>query len=185
MTMESKEINREINKEIDKGEGSGGGGGSQAYIGTPVGVVLCVDALGSDAANTGKAGILNDIDALLWHGYSKDPIKVNVPEHMLRAMEDLFELINYPRATTTQRSFSQEAPIYSQGTPSSVERYLEDFELLDKRGKLATFIIRVQQRQNSNWQGRITWVEKGRTLRFVTIMEMVRLIETALKSCSE
>ena len=61
-------------------------------------------------------------------------------------------------------------------------RCLGDTELLEKRGKLATFIIRVQQRQNSNWQGRITWVEKGRTLRFITIMEMVRLIETALKS---
>lgn len=179
-------MKKDIDTRIDKSDINGSGntndaGGNQLYIGTPVGVVLCVDALGSDAASAGKAGILNDIDALLWHGYSKDPIKVNVPEHMLRAMEDLFELINYPRATTTQRSFSQETPIYSQGTPSSVERYLEDFELLDKRGKLATFIIRVQQRQNSNWQGRITWVEKGRTLKFVTIMEMVRLIENALE----
>ena len=169
--MENKETKREI-----------GNGNGQIYLGTPAGVVLCVDALGIDAANAEKGSILNDIDAKLWHGYSKDPVKVNVPEHMLREMESLFELINYPRATTTPRSFSSDGGSFSQGTPASVTRCLGDTELLEKRGKLATFIIRVQQRQNSNWQGRITWVEKGRTLRFITIMEMVRLIETALKS---
>lgn len=154
--------------------------GSQIYLGTPAGVVLCVDALGGDSSNVSESSILNDMDALLWHGYSNEPIKVTVPEHMLHEMEKIFDLINYPRATTTRRSFSNESSCLSKGTPSSVARHLEDFELLEKRGSLATFIIRVQQRQNSNWQGRITWVEKNRTLKFSTIMEMVRLIEKAL-----
>ncbi len=172
-------------------------GRSQLYLGTPAGVILCVDAVGG-------AGSDNNIDAQLWHAYSKEPTGVSVPEHMLRAMDALFDLINYPRSTTNLRSFSKSvspssasakgAPskdnslrndpsksASSQGTPANVTRCLKDEELLEKRGKLATFIIRVQQRQNSNWQGRITWVEKDRTVRFSTIMEMVKLIEKALQ----
>lgn len=172
-----------------------GGSSSQLYIGTPAGVVLCVDAVShSDGASAKgiNSGNLNSMDACLWHGYSNEPVKVNVPEHMLREMEKLFDLINYPRATTTPRSFADKnggidhsAPQrnggFMPGDPSSVPRCIEDDELLEKRGNLSTFIIRVQQRQNSNWQGRITWVEKDRTLRFTTIMEMVRLIEKALE----
>ena len=178
---------KDIDTRIDKSDINGGNtndaGGNQLYIGTPAGVVLCVDAVDErSASNKGDIGGLNGIDAHLWHGYVQDAVKVNVPEHMLHEMERLFELINYPRATTTQRSFADKDNEFSQGTPSSVPRYLEDDELLEKRGELATFIIRVQQRQNSNWQGRITWVEKDRTLRFVTIMEMLRLIEKALES---
>jgi hypothetical protein len=148
---------------------------SQLYIGTPAGVILCMDSAG-----------LDDMEARLWHGYSKEAIKISAPEQMLSEMEALFELINYPRATTSPRRFSEqeESAVQdrsgSQGTPQNVPRYLTDGELLEKRGKQATFIIRVQQRQNSNWQGRITWVERDRTLRFRTIMEMVRLIENAL-----
>lgn len=153
--------------------------GDQVYIGSPAGVVLCVDGLG-------KEDDPYDFDAYLWHRFRPDPIRVTVPEHMLDAMEDLFDTINYPRATTTMRSFTEETDTQPQGThvrpgnPSNVPRYLTDEELLQKRGKSATFIIRVQQRANSSWQGRITWVEKNRTLRFRTIIEMVKLIETAI-----
>ena len=170
--------------------------GNQVYMGTPAGVILCVDAMG-DRDSTG----LSEIDAYLWHGYRPDALRVTVPEHMLDEMEELFDLINYPRATTTLRSFSEEGSAQPQGgqlravqpqggrnmpgTPKSVPRYLSDSELLQKRGALATFIIRVQQRANSSWQGRITWVEKDRTLRFRTIIEMVKLIEKALDSAAE
>ena len=167
--MDEKEIKKENTSD-----------GSQIYIGTPAGVVLCVDGIG-DVED------LYDIDAYLWHRYSPDAIRVTSPEHMLDAMEDLFDLINYPRATTTLRSFAEEGgghPHDGQkpGTPLSVQKHLTDSDMLQKRGKLATFIIRVQQRANSSWQGRITWVEKDRTLKFRSIIEMVKLIESALES---
>ena len=40
---------------------------------------------------------------------------------------------------------------------------MSDEELLRKHGELGTFVVRVQHRENSSWQGRITWMEKNRT----------------------
>ncbi len=57
---------------------------------------------------------------------------------------------------------------------------MSDEELLRNHGELGTFIIRVQHRQNSSWQGRITWMERNRTLCFRSIWEMIRLIASAV-----
>ena len=58
---------------------------------------------------------------------------------------------------------------------------MKDKELLDKKGDLGTFIIRVQHRQNSSWQGRITWMEEDKTLSFRSIWEMMKLIDSAME----
>ena len=58
---------------------------------------------------------------------------------------------------------------------------MRDEELLSMHGDLGTFIIRVQHRQNSSWQGRITWVEKDKTLNFRSVWEMVKLIDNAME----
>ena len=61
-----------------------------------------------------------------------------------------------------------------------LNRELEDQEMLEMHGDLGTFIIRVQHRQNSSWQGRITWVEEDKTQYFRSVWEMVKLIEEAM-----
>ena len=62
---------------------------------------------------------------------------------------------------------------------------MSDDELLSKRGDLGTFILRVQHRQNSTWQGRITWVNENKTLQFRSVWELTKLIEEALDTVSE
>ena len=57
---------------------------------------------------------------------------------------------------------------------------MRDDELLKKHGDLGTFIIRVQHRQNSSWQGRITWMDENKTVYFRSVWEMIKLIEGAL-----
>ena len=59
---------------------------------------------------------------------------------------------------------------------------MNDEQLLMQHGDLGSFIIRVQHRQNSSWQGRITWVEKNQTVYFRSVWEMMKLIETAIES---
>ena len=59
-----------------------------------------------------------------------------------------------------------------------------DDELLSKHGDIGTFIVRVQHRQNSSWQGRITWMEEDRTLQFRSVWEMIKLIESAVDRVS-
>ena len=62
---------------------------------------------------------------------------------------------------------------------------MSDKELLSRHGDLGTFIIRVQHRQNSSWQGRITWMEKNKTVYFRSIWEMIKLVASALDTVSE
>ena len=64
-------------------------------------------------------------------------------------------------------------------------RIMRDDELLSRHGDLGTFIIRVQHRQNSSWQGRITWMNRNRTLYFRSIWEMIKLVASALDTVSE
>ena len=56
---------------------------------------------------------------------------------------------------------------------------------MSKHGDMGTFIIRVQHRQNSSWQGRITWMEKDKTVNFRSIWEMIKLVDSALNTVSE
>ena len=53
---------------------------------------------------------------------------------------------------------------------------------LQKHGDIGTFIVRVQHRQNSSWQGRITWMEQDKTINFRSVWEMVKLIESAVET---
>ena len=62
---------------------------------------------------------------------------------------------------------------------------MKDEELLRKHGDLGSFIIRVQHRQNSSWQGRITWMEEDKTVQFRSVWEMIKLIESAVDQVSE
>ena len=44
-----------------------------------------------------------------------------------------------------------------------------------------TFIVKVLNTQNSTWQGNVTWVEKQKTETFRSAMEMMMMIDGALK----
>lgn len=62
---------------------------------------------------------------------------------------------------------------------------MKDEELLSQHGDLGSFIIRVQHRQNSSWQGRITWMEQDKTLYFRSIWEMIKLIASAVETTED
>lgn len=49
-----------------------------------------------------------------------------------------------------------------------------------ENGKKATFIVNVQFRQNATWQGTIRWVEKQKTQRFRSELEMIKLMDEAI-----
>ena len=67
----------------------------------------------------------------------------------------------------------------------NLRRVMSDKEILSKHGDEGTFIVRVQQRQNSSWQGRITWVDEDKTVFFRSVWEMMKLIDAALASKEE
>jgi len=42
----------------------------------------------------------------------------------------------------------------------------------------ATFVIHVQHRQHSSWQGEITWMDKGKKEYFRSVWELVKLMNS-------
>ena len=142
---------------------------TQWYIGAPNGVVLCVDALGTG----GPAG-------RMFHSYRTDAISFAGADQMVFHMEELYDTLNFPHPGTNERSF---IPAKKTGAHyTERDRIMKDESLLSKHGDLGTFIVRVQHRQNSSWQGRITWMEQDKTISFRSVWEMVKLIENAVNT---
>ncbi len=147
--------------------------GSQLYIGIPNGVVICVDKVcGGDFAGR------------FYHKYSREGVVFSSTGYMVRRMEELFDLLDYPRVSTNMRSFRETSAASGRrrtnGKREELEKVMSDNELLSQHGYQGTFIVRVQHRQNSTWQGRITWADKDMTMTFRSVWEMIHLMESAM-----
>ncbi|MBR0162055.1 MAG: hypothetical protein IJQ02_12330 [Oscillospiraceae bacterium] len=145
---------------------------TQWYIGAPNGVVLCV--------NVNRGG---ELGGVFYHSYSFDPVPFEGIGQMTLRMERLYDWLRFPYPGTNNRSFG-EIPKPTRLVHER-KRIMKDDELLSRHGDIGTFIIRVQHRQNSSWQGRITWMEEDKTIQFRSVWEMIKLIESAVDKVSE
>lgn len=159
---------------------------TQIYIGTPNGIVLCAD---------GCSGHI--FRGRFYHLYSKEPIVFNNQDQLIFGMEKFYDSIRFPHPANNVRSFAETGKnIHNKNSGGDSresrqlrmnnlmkkrEKVMDEQELLSKHGDLGSFIIRVQQRQNSTMQGKVTWVEKNKTAFFRSAWEMIRLIDSALE----
>ena len=51
----------------------------------------------------------------------------------------------------------------------------------NRHKKTETFIIKVMDQQNATWQGSVTWVDEQREQYFRSTLELLKLIDGALK----
>ena len=140
---------------------------TQWYIGAPNGVVLCI--------NRNMEG---ELGGEFYHSYSEEPVPFQGIGQMTLRMEKLYDWLRLPYPGTNSRSFGHVPQ--PDGRNHERKRIMSDEILLTKHGDIATFIVRVQHRQNSSWQGRITWMEEDRTVQFRSVWEMIKLIESAV-----
>lgn len=141
--------------------------GNGRYIGTPNGIVLCVDRIAQD-----------NIEGRLFHGYLNRDIPFAGFEDMVRKADSFFDELGFPRRGTHERSFETAG---STGTGRGrMTRMMDDERLLQQHGEIGTFVIRVQHRQHSSWQGRVTWLEQDETVYFRSALELLKLIDGAL-----
>ena len=146
-------------------EGNNYTGSAQWYISAPNDVAVCIDRL---------AG--RRITGRLYHRYSTEAIPFLTGEQVVYRMEELFDRLRFPYAATSERTF---------GAPAVQECVMDNRELLSKHGDLGTFIIRVRHRQNSSWQGAVTWMEADKTVQFRSVWELIKLIEGAMDTGEE
>lgn len=142
---------------------------SDWHIGAPNGVVICIN---------GWKG--QQIVGCFYHSYSGKATEFETIDQILFQLEYFFDLLNFPYAATAERTFGR------QNRKADRDRKwvktMKDKELLQKHGELGTFIVRVQHRQHSSWQGRITWVEQNKTMSFRSIWELIKLMVSAVET---
>lgn len=144
---------------------------SQWYLGTPNGVVLCIDRTRD-----------GQLEGRFYHAYEREAAHFSTMEEAIFGLEGFYDSLNFPHPTTDSRAFRKEGRQADDRQERT--RVMRDEELLGRHGELGTFIIRVQHRQNSSWQGRITWMDRDKTVYFRSIWEMIKLVEGALDTVS-
>lgn len=80
----------------------------------------------------------------------------------------------------TQR-FEDRRALLEHRVPALAKRTAEGWEdTVCAPGKLATFLVRINFRQNASWQGEVVWIEKKRSCFFRSALELLRMIDDVL-----
>lgn len=142
------------------------------YIGTPNGIVLCVNK---------EAGGL--IEGELYHGYSREGHPFRGYEEIIKTAEEFFNTLGFPHMGTSDRDI--EGRIHSHQKKKGMTRALSDKNMLEKHGDIGTFVIRVQHRQHSSWQGRVTYLEEDKSVYFRSVLELIKIIDGVLDKAEQ
>lgn len=126
---------------------------------------ICIDSV-EDGEMTGK----------IYHCYSEEPIAFSNIIRMIETVEEFFDCLQFPQAATQTRSFHRKESVQGQ----KLEKKLEQEQILQMRGQKGTFLLNVKYRQNSSWQGSVTWVDEQREQYFRSALELLKLIDGAL-----
>lgn len=108
-------------------------------------------------------------------------------------LEELYNELNFPQSSTETRSFISIQTNYLL-TKQRVQQLREQVITARKQEKqallkqqekqeeipLATFILSLQYRANSSWQGSISWKKMNYTVQFRSLLELLHLLDEAL-----
>lgn len=121
----------------------------------------------------------------IYHKYREDAVLFSHSMQLVMALNGFFDEINYPQASTACRSFRNTKRRVDDGqgrrkTEPAKPVRTEDW-VLAQNGKLATFYLHVQYRQKSTWQGNVIWKEAEKWSDFESMLEFLRLLQSAVE----
>ena len=100
------------------------------------------------------------------------PVEFSSLTQMLLLMEEMLDSVNGPQRGESPRAFQK-----TEGQPQ--------FAVRDARKPLATFQLSVLFRQNASWQGTLIWTDRMMDSQFRSVLELVRLMDSALTADPE
>lgn len=139
----------------------------------------------SPAAGSAVRVCCDSMEGYDWKGrlytrYRREPAYFQNAGELVGLLEQFCDWIGYPQASTIERSFKETDAEPGQ-RPDREERQVvvvEAREMERQHGEKATFVVRIQYRQNATWQGQVTWAEKNKTINFRSALELLKLIDS-------
>lgn len=113
----------------------------------------------------------------IYHCYDQSPWPFANVMRLMEAMEDFFDRISFPQASTQARTFTN-IEHYKKGT---LKKVVDAQDVAKYRGIRGTFLICVKYRQNATWQGEVEWVEGENVQQFVSVLELLKILSNALE----
>ena len=110
------------------------------------------------------------LEGRFYNPYLKDALHFSSAIDLIKMIDSMLDDMKFPQAFNSLRRFSS-APVEASDTAS-----------LQEHGKLATFNLRIMFRQNSSWQGTVSWVDGRLEESFRSVLELLILMDSALTS---
>ena len=125
--------------------------------------IICIDSYQNEVP-TGR----------IYNPYLKSGRQFYSLTQILIEVDKLLDERKWPQSFTAVRTFSsiQELDV----GPPETER---------QEGLLATFAVKILFRQNTSWQGSVTWMETGQEQPFRSVLELIFLMNSALSQVNE
>ena len=97
-------------------------------------------------------------------------------------MENLLDALVFPQTGVEYRSFSKPKRGHAQKVEGNTmkEMITKKIDAPENLNERATFVVQVQFRQNATWQGTLHWVDRDKTQKFRSTLEMLLLMNEAL-----
>ena len=110
-----------------------------------------------------------------YNQYYPDGIEFYGAIDLIKKIDTMLDQMNMPQSFFSIRSFA-EKPVVDLSEQRRDGAY---------QGKVATFHVKVLFRQNTSWQGSISWLEGKREETFRSVLELLLLIDSAISGdCS-
>jgi hypothetical protein len=110
-----------------------------------------------------------------YNPYCPEGVRFHGVMNFLLKMEEMLDQMNFPQAFSDVRTFAK--------IPTMPK--CETLESKIQKGELATFALRVLFRQNTSWQGSVSWLEGGREETFRSVLELMFLLDSAIAAGAE
>lgn len=127
-------------------------------------ILLCVDSYENSL-----------IKGTMYHGSFSDGKGFADLMQLLLMVEDVLDDTGFPKATTEKRRFNT---FKSEDKADESGGGLLEFDA--KKGRLATFRLKILFRHNASWQGSVAWIEGSNEEPFRSALELIMLMDSAL-----
>ncbi len=122
-----------------------------------------------------------DYNGRIWNQYDEKPSLFYGCVDMVSQMDELYDKWKFPQKANKYRTFNKKKEVVN--TYQNILRggsKMSIHNIQDKRGDKGTFVVQVQYRQNSTWQGQVIWAEKNKKEYFRSALELMKLIDSAM-----